>query len=471
MGQFVPKTFETILQRMIDALVARSELSDLTDTSIAKSFMAAFARELDDAYYQTKNVIDLFSIDRAAGEDLDERAKDYNPVVVTRIASSAATGNLQFSRAVAGPLVSIPAGVRVAVPGSSPEVIAVTTAAGSIPNLALISGLIPAVIESAGSNGNVAAATLTKFKGLRPTGVDTASNPSGFVGGKDAETDDSFRSRIRDTVAGLSRCTPSSIETKLKTIELPSGQRVVFVKVLEDPINLGWFYVYLDDGTGTAESTLATVSPELLTSGPEFPGDVALGGERYLYTNNFPIKDAVTPSAVKNPGAVTLTRVTSGPVAGQYSLNPASGQIYLGFPLVAGDTVTIAYTYFTGLLQEAQKVLDGDPLDRGNYPGWRAAGTLGIVRVPTIYPVVIVADITVLDGYSQATVAADVKAALASYVNGLGIGNNVIKSELIERAMAVEGMFDIQITAPAANLVVLDDQIPRTNESVDITIT
>src|SRR3972149_5108082 len=98
MGQYVPKTFETILQRMIDRYVARSTLTDLTDTSIAKSFMAAFPRELDDAHFQTKNLLDIFSIDRAAGEDLDERAKDFNPAIITRNLAVQATGTLQFAR-------------------------------------------------------------------------------------------------------------------------------------------------------------------------------------------------------------------------------------------------------------------------------------------------------------------------------------------------------------------------------------
>lgn len=466
MAKFVPKTYEQVLQRSIDRAVARSALSDLTETSALKAILAACAREIADGYFQMKNLVDLFSIDRATGADLDERAKDYNPAVIARRQSSFATGNLVFGRAVAGPIV-VPAGTRVEVPGSNPAIVARTTAPVNILS-GTTSGNVPSVMEEAGARGNVAASTLTQFKGLRPSGVDTVTNLAGFVGGADVETDDSFRARIKDYVATLSRCTPQALETAALLVELPSGQRIVFARTVEDPIRLGRVYLYVDDGTGSAE-TNAVVTGEILTSGPEFPGDVAQGGEQYLYLDNFPVKDSATINIVRNPGAVTLTRDDPGPDG--YTLNSASGQVFVNTALVAGQSVAGDYTHLTGILKEVQRVIDGDPTDPTNYPGWRAAGVLVLVRVPSIISVIIAGNVTVRDGYSQATVANNVKTALAAYVNGLGIGNDVIRSELIERAMGVEGMYDFVLTAPASNIVVLDDQLPRTNTATDISIT
>src|SRR3972149_4168515 len=239
MAKFIPKTYEQVLQREIDRAVARSKLPDLTETSARKAVLSATAREIADAYFQMKNLVDVFSIDRAAGDDLDERAKDYNPAVISRNPAT------------------------------------------------LASGTLPSVMEEAGSKGNVAAAVLTKFKGLRPAGLDTVTNLAGFVGGADKETDDSFRARIKDFVATLSRCTPQALETAALTVEMPSGQRIVFAKVVEDPILLGLVYLYVDDGTGAAETVDDNYGgPETLTQGVEFPGDVAQGGGQYLYTHN-----------------------------------------------------------------------------------------------------------------------------------------------------------------------------------------
>jgi uncharacterized phage protein gp47/JayE len=470
MAKFVPKVYPDILQRMINRVVARTDLSDLTDTSIFKHILAACAREVDDAYFQMNNKLDVFSIDRATGDDLDRRAEDYNPAAISRIASVRATGNLVFTRATVnpGPDITIPIGTRVEVPGEDPPIIAVTTAVGTISTGNTSSGNVSSTISTAGTDGNVAAGQLTKFSSAQPNGVENVTNPSPFTGGLDKETDDAFRERIRLYVSSLSRCTPAALESAALTATFGLAS-VVFARTVEDIVNLGNVIVYVDDGTGSIETT-ASVTGENLTSGVDFPGDVAQGGEEYLYTDNYPIKDVVTPSLVKNPGAVALIRDDAG--ANGYTLNPANGQIKLNTALTAGDDVAMTYTYFTGLLQETQKVIDGDPNDRTNYPGYRAAGVLVRVLPPTAANQLVTCDITVLDGYSQTDIAAQVRDEIATYINNLGIGNDVIVSEMIERAMSIEGMYDITVSTPAANVSILDDQLPRVNNAAtDITIT
>lgn len=472
MGKFVPKTYETILQRMIDRVVARSKLNDITDTSNVKAILAACAREMADGYYQTKNLVDLFGIDRAVGEDLDERAKDFNPVVIARKTSVKAVGNLVFTRAVAGPM-NIPIGTRVMVPGSDPEVIAVTTAS-YVSASSTSSGNLASVMEVGGAAGNAVAATITQFVGVRPSGAEAVSNPSAFTGGVDKETDDAFRARIKAYVNSLSRCTPLALETAALDVELASGQRVVFARTLEDVVKLGKVYLYIDDGAGGAESNDDNQDGgdpiEILTQGQEYPGDVAVGGERYLYANNVPIHET-DGVHVKIDAGADLPIVESSPAAGQCTVNYASGQVYLGTALVAGQQATIRYKWRTGLMKEVQKVIDGDIADPINYPGWRAAGVNVLVRVPTLITITIIGDITVKDGYNQNDVAAAVKTAIAGYINGLGIGNDVIRAEMIERAMGVAGMHDITISTPATNTVILESQLPRTSESTDITLT
>ena len=147
-------------------------------------------------------------------------------------------------------------------------------------------------------------------------------------------------------------------------------------------------------------------------------------------------------------------------------LNPASGQINFlpaAFPtgLAVGDAITYTGTYFTLLIAETQKVIDGDPGDRQNYPGYRAAGVLVRVLTPSIQQLSVVANITVLSGFNQTDIATKVAAAISGYINGLGISGDVILNKLHERAMAIPGMYDIQFTAPTENVVILDNQIPR----------
>ena len=109
--------------------------------------------------------------------------------------------------------------------------------------------------------------------------------------------------------------------------------------------------------------------------------------------------------------------------------------------------------------------MDGDVGDRTNYPGYRAAGVLVRVLSPSIVQQVVTANITVLSGFNQTTVAASVSAAINGYINGLGIGEDVILNELREKAMAVSGMYDCEFTAPTENQVISESQLARITES------
>ena len=129
--------------------------------------------------------------------------------------------------------------------------------------------------------------------------------------------------------------------------------------------------------------------------------------------------------------------------------------------LTAADVIEADYTNYTGLIAEAQKIIDGDAGDRSNYPGYRAAGVLVRVLPPTIRYQTATVNITVLAGFSQVAVAAELTNAISSYINGLGIGDDVILNEMRERCMAVPGMYDLSFSAPTGNQVVLDYQLAR----------
>ncbi len=466
MAKYVPQRYEDILQRMINKVVARTDLTDLNETSSFKTVLAACARGLDEVYFEVSNLLKAFSLSTAAGSDLDRRAAEFPPDGLTRILAVKATGPLVFSRVVAGGLVNIPVGTRVEVPGENPAIVAVTTAAGTIGVGNVDSAPISATMEKTGVRGNVAASTLTKFKGAKPAGVDSVTNQSVFAGGLDQESDDDFRTRIRAYTRTLSRCTIEALEYIALTAVTGTGQRVVYSKCVEDPISFGKVTLYVDDGAGTAESSTALAAVENLTSGVEFPGDVAQGGEQYLYLDNFP---------VKSPGASFNLELNGNPLTlgVDYTLNAASGQVYMITPLTAGDVVESpvgGYTWFTGLIKEVQRHVDGDAADRINYPGWRAAGVLVIVRSPTIQSISVAGTITVLDGFTVADVVADVATAIAQYINGLGIGGEVVLAKIIEVSMSVPGVFDCAFTAPTANVAILPDQLPRTNVTTDIAL-
>lgn len=451
MPQFQLQRHEQIFERAISRVVARTDLSDVADSSTFKHVIAAFAREIDEAYFQMTRVTDLFSIDRAVGEDLDERAKDIQPGTLTRLGAARAVGTLIFSRVGTTGDVTIPTGTLVK---TADNVTAKTTIQGAIFDGSTDSLQISAQAEAAGVAGNVAPATLIKF-GSKIPGVDSVSNPVIFTGGRSQESDDSFRTRLKAFVRSLARSTVDTLEfISIGVVDVLSGKEVAFSHVFEDPIDRGNVTLYVDDGAGTAETTAVQAGENVTLGllGP--PADSAVGGEEFLFLDFSPVKIEITPVlSSSSRGALTL--------GVEYFLNPANGLLFFTPALAPAEVITAGYTNFTGLLAEVQKVVDGLPSDRANFPGFRAAGVLVRVLAPVIVVPTITGTLVVAEGFTRSEVVTNAETNVQAYVNNLGISGDVVFNEIINRIMSTPGVLDVGMTSPTTNFPVLDNQIAR----------
>lgn len=579
MPRFTPKRHEQILTQMISKVVARTNLSDVADSGQVKHVLSAAARQDDEQYYQMTLLLQLFSLDTATGEDLDERAKDIQPAAMERIDAAVSSGTVVFSRNVAGAgTVNIQIGTRVKTADGK---VFVTTVAGTITpsSVEQISGHgvgrdslpVAAAAEEPEAAGNVVAETIVKFAGGKPTGVDAVTNPSAFANGLDEETDDAFRNRIRAYISSLARTTVDAIEMGVLSQQDPdTSATVLYSKVFEDLVDRGEVTLYIDDGTGSAESTTAVVGENLtlgigiqswqkaivpipaddLNDGETFTVDdndgtvivfefdlggggvgggntavvysggqsadtlgglirdainatalnitasgtfpvllehdsgvgstitisetvvdpdfvagtitAAVGGESRLFTDYKPVKNS-EPLTVTSSTRGALSRDTGG--GGDYTFSAPWGQFNFDPVLVQGEIITADYTHYTGLIAYAQKIVDGDPDDRENFPGLRAAGVRVTVETPQVLLQSVNVTVTVEDGYDQDEAKADVLQAIKDYINTMNISDDLIRNELVKRIMGVAGVSDVQVALPAANVVLLDDQLARTSNA------
>lgn len=539
MARFQTKRYDQILVQLLAKMVSRTGLSDISDSSVMKHLLASVARAIDELYYNASLLRDLFDINRATGDDLDQRAAEILPGLITRLDAVKATGNVVFSRQGTTGTTTIPIGTKVSTSGGQ---VFATTAVGSITatspeqiaghGVGRDSNLVSVVADVAGSDGNVASNTIVKFQ-QKPAGVDEVTNPSATANGADEESDDAFRNRLKQFVAGLARSTVNAIESGVLGVQDPdTGQTILFAHAVEDVVDRGEVILYIDDGTGSAESTDITegtdlaatytwngtttvasadtsevsvgdfiglksdnqlfeigsitpgvsvtilnpggltiptgattsrLNPENMTEGlGGGGGDAAVGGETDLYLNTVPVKYTVAHYIVSSTRGVLVENT-------DYLINQADGHVVFLVALSAGEYVFALYTYYTGLIALGQLIVDGDPDDRATYPGLRAAGVRVIVQTPTVLIQNIVGTVTVSEGYDNASVEDDVVEAIKEYVNGLGISGDVLRAELIRRMMAVAGVYNVGLTTPAADVIILDDQMARTTD-VNITI-
>lgn len=136
---------------------------------------------------EVKPIPDRLLLDTAEGEYLDRKALDYNE---TRNPAEAAVGNLQFT---GEPGTAIPSGTEVLY-GS---LVFETTAAAQISAEGFCE--VGARCQTDGTVGNVAANTITVLR-VAIDGVKSVTNTAPFGGGTQAESDDSFRSRILEKI-------------------------------------------------------------------------------------------------------------------------------------------------------------------------------------------------------------------------------------------------------------------------------
>ena len=446
MPRFEPKSFSYFLQRMANRVVARSALTDLEEGGVLHTILSAAARELDDQSFQMVNLQRIWDIDTATGEDLDDRALDFNPDKLERTGASFATGLVEFARTGTTGTITVPAGTIVKVSGGGPEY--ATIASVQILNGFTTSTTVGILAIVAGSAGVVDPGAINQLVAV--TGVETVTNPAVTLPGQDGETDAEFRSRMKAFLRSLPRGTPDALKFSVLSTFLDTFGRIVTVEVIElTGADLGQVLIYVDDGSGTIEVTATNFgTPEVVVAS-------AIGGEVRLFLSNIPLKLATAVNIEKN--AVTIVEGVD------YTLNRASGQITLTTALIATDSIDAEYTWHTGLIQEAQKIVDGDATDRTNYPGYRAAGTQVFVIAPTVLQQIVVGAI-IIEPPSIGE-AADIRAAVSSainrYINGLGINGDVILTELIFHAQSVEGVADVEFSTPAANVIMGEGELAR----------
>jgi hypothetical protein len=109
------------------------------------------------------------------------------------------------------------------------------------------------------------------------------------------------------------------------------------------------------------------------------------------------------------------------------------------------------YQIFSGLIQEAHRIIDGMPSNLAQYEGIKAAGTIISVMPPIPRPVQIVLSIAPKAGVALSILADMVRSVLSTYFVGLGVGKPAIESEMIAVVQGVAGVSSVAIesTIPA----------------------
>jgi len=425
---------------------------------------------------------------------------------------------------VSGTNIQLVPGIRGQVPATStsPAVVFVSVDTGTLVAGNLSSTPIKVRAEIPGTAGNVGTAQITQFVSSPPFDGAALTNQSNTSGGRDIESDDELRDRAFASIQSLSRGTVLTLQQGVLGVEDPvTSQRVTTSNVLESFVT-NEVTVYVDDGTGftpdevelartflhtnigiaassvvlddvsnypsqgvliiepsdlskmeiiaftavnyaTNTVTLATITAHAHIAGVEVSvvdqlTSNAESGESFFDLSKSPVVRASFRLWVKPPSQnpQLMTEDTD------YFLNRGVGQIeFIGSGVAAGSAVIASYSYYTGLIAQVQKVINGDPTDPTNYPGLRAGGVRVIADTPVIRRVSVRLAISAKHGFQEQDLVPSVRETVEAYINGLGIGADVVLAEIIRRVMSVTGVADVVVSLPTSNVVVLENELPR----------
>ena len=232
---------------------------------------------------EVKPIPDRVLLDTAEGEYLDRKALDYNE---TRNPAEAAVGNLLFT---GEPGTAIPIGTE-ALYGS---LVFETTTAARISAEGYCE--VGARCQTEGTAGNVAAETITVLR-VAIDGVKSVTNTAPFGGGTQAESDDSFRSRILEKIRQ----------------PITSGNRNHFIYWAKQVSGVGGAKCLGAEVCGSGKARVIVLSDQYAA-----PDDVILGNVKAHIEEERQIGAAVTVAAAAPKAvAVEVTVV----VASGYSL-------------------------------------------------------------------------------------------------------------------------------------------------------
>lgn len=106
------------------------------------------------------------------------------------------------------------------------------------------------------------------------------------------------------------------------------------------------------------------------------------------------------------------------------------------------------YLYYTGLLRRVQRIVDGYEPDAQNYPGRRAVGGAIETLPPLNRKIVITINVTTDEGVNLGDISNNIKSVVINYIQTLGVGEDVILSEIIASIMSIKGVGAVTFTSP-----------------------
>jgi hypothetical protein len=445
---YEPRTTALIFRELLARVVARGGADDVAEGSVLAHLLYSVAEEIGGLEHRLARIRDAFYLDGSNGTDLDDRVADLPPSGIVRLGASAGSGGaMALTRTDTVGALNIPAGSTYGRTDDGSLIYRQLADADFLNGQDSVVG-VAVVCLTPGRAGNSSAGQIDRV--ISAPGLTGAINRTAITNGKNMETDEALRSRARSYLSSLTGSNPSALEYLGLSFTASDGTRAAFARIFEDPAAVGVCELLLDDGSGLAGYKRA---------GSPVTGTVPEGGPPVLWHE----APAVNPlDGAGHPIDVVAGGLGRRLLVSEFTSIPERGLVYVNEGvLAAGDTWAIRkYDVWTGLPAELQLLIEGDPSDPLNAPGFRAAGTRCRVVAPSVFFVTMSVNVVPVSGRDWDSVTLAVKNAVIEYMATLGPGEPLFIARLIDRVMDNSDVLTVRFFAGDNDLSFAADIIP-----------
>jgi hypothetical protein len=183
---------------------------------------------------------------------------------LTRLPAVAATGNVTFARFTPSQQAFVTVGRQVTTTTGNVSFTVIADTTNPDYNPSLEAYVIPAGISSvqakvqcntAGLSGNVVADAINVISSPI-SGVDTCSNALAFTNGEAQQSDAELRQYFIDYLNSLSKATLTALEFAVESVQEGLKYIIVENEAYDGTEQLGYFYIVVDDGSGSPSGDL-----------------------------------------------------------------------------------------------------------------------------------------------------------------------------------------------------------------------
>ena len=267
------KSLSTLVSNQVAAIQAAS--TTLIDFSVGSVLLAVVESGAGVAMWLQALILNVLAVGRLAtsfGGDVDSFIADYynnGQGMAPRLAASGSAGTVTFSRYNFTQAAFIQVGAQVQSSDGSQTFSVIANTSNGLYNAALNGYVVPAGTQSAtvsvasvgtGAATNVIAGAVTRIL-TSLSNIDFCTNSLALAGGLSGETDTAVKARFVLFMMGLGRGNLFGIQSALASLNVSIAYQVVDSQQTNSTTLFpGFFYVVVDDGSGSPPASFLTAA-------------------------------------------------------------------------------------------------------------------------------------------------------------------------------------------------------------------